>query len=427
MGCGPPAVVLNASAAPGHETISVTWSDPSNTNLNSVLVYRGLWHDGSFNSAYPGYGQLTGNTVPTQFASVALYATSPEWELVGAVDPGQGIFVDRISTRGIYSYQIFAVDHATNCSPPLVESPVATNYILGDVATPYDGIVDVADLSMLEDSYGVGCGHQYYYDEVDIGPTSDGSGQGIPNPDCLVGFEDLMIFSFNFGNSSPQKATSVGSEELVLSWVKRSEQEWSCALSKPYPGLKGLHLVAVGPGMQGAQVDRGTLLSEQSGQVFLQKADTGNLDIGLAVLGNGLGIEGVGELFRVTLTAPLATFSPAIEARNTLNDIMEFQLLDHDVATIPTRHALGHNFPNPFNPATTIDFEIMEPCRVNVAVYSLDGRRVVVLVDDFLTAGSFTATWNGRDQGGRLAASGTYLYRLEAGDYTATKRMTMLK
>ena len=93
----------------------------------------------------------------------------------------------------------------------------------------------------------------------------------------------------------------------------------------------------------------------------------------------------------------------------------------------PAAFSLGQCRPNPFNPSTSIDYEIPAPCMVTVSVYSLDGRRVAVLVDDAMPAGRFTTSWDGRDLQGRQVAAGVYFYRLKAGEMVLTKRMLLLK
>ena len=85
-------------------------------------------------------------------------------------------------------------------------------------------------------------------------------------------------------------------------------------------------------------------------------------------------------------------------------------------------------FPNPFNPQTTISFELQSEIAVNLRIYDVSGRLVDVLVDgEIAHQGRNEVAWQGRDQSGRQLPSGTYFYRLEAGGYVETKRMTLLK
>ncbi len=88
---------------------------------------------------------------------------------------------------------------------------------------------------------------------------------------------------------------------------------------------------------------------------------------------------------------------------------------------------LRQNHPNPFNPTTTIAFEIQQAGHIELAVYSIDGRRVATLVNETRAAGEHQVTWNGRDGKGRPLASGAYFYRLIAGDDLQVRRMVLVK
>ena len=97
------------------------------------------------------------------------------------------------------------------------------------------------------------------------------------------------------------------------------------------------------------------------------------------------------------------------------------------VSAIPQVVSLAQNHPNPFNPATTIAFNLQEAQTVSLTVYSVDGRLVTTLVHEAMPAGQHEAIWTGRDDSGRRVATGTYLYRLQAGAFSETKRMLLLK
>jgi uncharacterized protein (DUF362 family) len=89
---------------------------------------------------------------------------------------------------------------------------------------------------------------------------------------------------------------------------------------------------------------------------------------------------------------------------------------------IPHGFSLHHNYPNPFNPQTTISYTISEEVLVNISVYDMLGRKVETLVNKRQGAGYYRCTWNPKD-----AASGISLYRLQAGDFVETRKMTLLK
>ena len=90
--------------------------------------------------------------------------------------------------------------------------------------------------------------------------------------------------------------------------------------------------------------------------------------------------------------------------------------------TLPKSFALDQNYPNPFNPATTLRFSLPKTANVKLVVYDLQGRQVAVLVDGQRPAGVHEVVWEAAG-----LASGLYFYRIQAGDYIATKKMMLIK
>jgi hypothetical protein len=94
----------------------------------------------------------------------------------------------------------------------------------------------------------------------------------------------------------------------------------------------------------------------------------------------------------------------------------------------PPRYALHACCPNPFNPRTTIYFDLPEEARVSLWIFDAAGRTVRrLLQEDTVTAGRHSAVWNGRDDAGRQVAAGVYFCRLRAGTFRQTRPMTLLK
>nr|HPI73165.1 T9SS type A sorting domain-containing protein [bacterium] len=94
----------------------------------------------------------------------------------------------------------------------------------------------------------------------------------------------------------------------------------------------------------------------------------------------------------------------------------------------PETFYLEQNYPNPFNPTTTIRYQVFEASPVTLTIFNLRGERVQTLVNaEFKPAGSYSLSWNGKDQEGRSVPSGIYLYRLEAGGTQQVKKMTCMK
>lgn len=120
------------------------------------------------------------------------------------------------------------------------------------------------------------------------------------------------------------------------------------------------------------------------------------------------------------MTAYVGTFS-------TVNyGIMKFELSGVSVEQIgvgvPEVYTLGQNYPNPFNPTTNINFSIPETGLVTLKVYNILGQQVAELVNDFKAAGTYEVNFDASD-----LTSGMYVYIINAGNFTATKKMMLLK
>jgi len=108
-----------------------------------------------------------------------------------------------------------------------------------------------------------------------------------------------------------------------------------------------------------------------------------------------------------------------------LNDLSSTITASPPSATSPTR--LFSNWPNPFNPSTTIQYELSREGHLKLEVFDSRGRWVRTLLDGPRPAGPGSILWNGTDGAGRTVASGVYLYQLRAGDFVETKTMVLLK
>jgi bacillolysin len=93
----------------------------------------------------------------------------------------------------------------------------------------------------------------------------------------------------------------------------------------------------------------------------------------------------------------------------------------------PQLFSLAQNHPNPFNSQTQIRYQVPAAGSMRLEIFDLLGRRVVLLQDGPAEVGLHTLTWNGRDTAGRPAASGVYLYRLETGDASLTRKLLLLR
>ncbi|MBI9031630.1 S8 family serine peptidase [bacterium] len=92
-----------------------------------------------------------------------------------------------------------------------------------------------------------------------------------------------------------------------------------------------------------------------------------------------------------------------------------------------TPNSLLNNYPNPFNPETTISFSIKEDSHVQLEIFNIKGQKVKTLINSHLPSGNHRITWDGRDNNNNNVTSGIYLYRMKNGKFTKSKKMILLK
>ncbi|MCP4291203.1 MAG: T9SS type A sorting domain-containing protein, partial [bacterium] len=377
---------------------------------------------------------LAGDVIPTRPGSRSVALASAEWELAGTTLAGTLTFDDiwaDATNRGVYYYEVFAVDAAMpggNNSSAAAANDRATNYWLGDTSalTAGYGTVDLYDMTNLGDAFGTSHGDGSYNNIVDVGPTDDWSRVGIPTTDNNINFEDLMVYSMNFGVVTPtNKAKSNISRTADMSWVRYDEGSYALRLNEA-TGLKGVHLSAVIPQGATVTVSAGSLLDEQNEMTFLRNVGT-NLDASLAVTGMNQGFVGQGDLILVNSSVELAMGDLIIELRGSDNSEIEISLNSESGTLTPRVFNLNAAYPNPFNPMTKISFSLPESQEVRLSVYGVDGKLVRTLVNEARSAGLHEVIWNGQNDAGQVQASGLYFYRIEAGPYSQVRKMTLMK
>ena len=101
--------------------------------------------------------------------------------------------------------------------------------------------------------------------------------------------------------------------------------------------------------------------------------------------------------------------------------------VDDEYNILPEEFSLAQTYPTPFNPTTTIAFELARRSEVTLSIYNVLGQQLAVLLDQSLSPGSYDVVWNGITDRQREAASGVYFYRLTAGEFSESKKMVLLR
>ncbi len=140
----------------------------------------------------------------------------------------------------------------------------------------------------------------------------------------------------------------------------------------------------------------------------------------------------------------LATIDPASGTPQDFTDMVEYTvtaengdeqiwivtvtlLVSSDDNLTPSVTKLTGNFPNPFNPTTTISFSVKEAGHVSINIYNMKGQLVKTLMNEHLEAAYHSAVWNGKDNSNKMVSSGIYFYKMRSGNYTSTKKMILMK
>ncbi|MDP8232276.1 MAG: T9SS type A sorting domain-containing protein [Candidatus Zophobacter franzmannii] len=106
---------------------------------------------------------------------------------------------------------------------------------------------------------------------------------------------------------------------------------------------------------------------------------------------------------------------------------ISFKSEDIENGIVPVQTELGNNYPNPFNPTTTISYNIANESDVKLEVYNIRGQKVTTVVNERMQPGYHSVIWDGKDKHNKQVSSGVYFYRLKADHKTLTKKMMLLK
>lgn len=110
-----------------------------------------------------------------------------------------------------------------------------------------------------------------------------------------------------------------------------------------------------------------------------------------------------------------------------IGNYLQVNLADSDIPVIPKALALYDNYPNPFNPETTISFDLPSETNVKLEIYNIKGQKVKTLKNGLLQAGNHKLVWDGKNSNSDQVASGLYFYRLVTDKKKLTRKMILMK
>jgi len=434
-----PPAVADFDAAPGHEKVHLTWVNPTDPDFDHVVIVRRPWGPG----AYPEYVQPAYGYPANIGDGVEIFSgTGEAWD-------------DPVADRCIYFYRAFVVDCAGNTSggmapggslpPQFAQGDRATNYWLADITNApgftgtYDGLVDFSDVNDLTAaywSYSPGSPPGPPHNEVDFGPTDDGSRLGLPLPDDYIDFEDLMVLAMNYGVVTPLGAESRSERREIGPVTLRMELratgadrfEVAVVLGGNSAEAKGVRMVLSydSASFQLGSVSMGEVLQNTRAFFTSREVSPGKIWIDMAALGMGEAIRGSGEIITMAFAGNGAASGidfVSAEVRGTDNETLYAVDVGSEGNTAPVLTMLTGARPNPFTPETAILFAVNHGERVRVDIFDTRGRMVRALVDEYCSPGGYSRVWDGRDSRGIPVRSGVYFVRMRAGDYGATSKI----
>ncbi len=371
---------------------------------------------------YPEYDDL-GGAAPVAPGTPAA-ALGDGWVSAGTVSSPTAVFADEVaSPRDFYYYVAFVTDGCGNVSAVSIQTDGTLNYHLGDVSdglTPGQGDnqVGTPDVSLLGANYGLIGGAVVPVNYLDIGPTTDFSVNARPTTDNRIQFEDLILFAINYGSVSAPgviaEGTTSGPDALAL------ETEGAVA-----PGEELLaRLTLTGSGrIQGLSIplswnaavvepigmDVASGLEAQGGVAFAPAAgavDAALLGVRETGLAGEVGLATV--RFRVIGSGDPAIGIGDVIARDAQNRPVSLGTTASTDGARPSITALSPPAPNPFSKGTTLAFSLATAGRLELAVFSVDGRRVRLLASGPREVGFYREAWDGTDDAGRRVPAGVY-------------------
>lgn len=414
----------------GGYSVSVTWTQSASDALVSRNVPSSV-------------GLLLGDSVPGVVGyGVYRQVGTGEAVLVGRVSAGETSFQDNTAINGVrYTYSVRAYDQDNeSVSVASATAMAIRNNVVDEFGTPIYGLfgtdntVDFEDFFIFADNFGMSAA------DVGFEPAFD------LVADAKIDFEDFFLFADSFGRSAKAVAGKVVPAMAGLNTDARLYLEAGSEL----PAI-GEEIVLSVDLADYAEVKGYGLTVSFDDQVleFVRAATESDLLGGgelaspqvIAQSAGEVSIAGFGETATEGSLGLNLVFRTKTEIENSYVEVTGSELRDGNygvnavalpapvqIQTRPEAYALANNYPNPFNPATTIKYALPQAGMVQLEVYNVVGQVVRTLVAEQQNAGRYVVQWDASNNSGQSLSSGIYFYRLQAGsDFLEVKKMLLLK
>ena len=421
---------LSVLDAPNDEggRIALTWAlSPSDQLLQGVIV-------GAIGPA------AVESVVGVHGYSIYRSATGEdEFSLIAQVDAGVASFVDETALNGVhYTYQVRPYDLDNETGSDIEQTAMAVrNSVLDSEGRAIYGLfgadnrIGFDDFFIFADNFGLTAEDAGFDPAFDLAPSE------------AIDFDDFFVFADNFGRS----IAAAGKIVPMLAGLNADARMYLDArTAMPNVGedfvldVRLADFAAIkGYGLQVQyEADKLEFVEVRTDQP-LSGSELATPQV-LADQAGVLTVAAHGDLVSDGEVALSLVFRPTTEIENTVIEITDNQTYDSEsgfnrlalpapvqVQTRPEVFSLANNYPNPFNPATTIKYALPQAADVELTVYNVLGQPVRTLIAEHQNAGRYVVEWDATNDSGHSLSSGMYFYRLEAGGDLEVKKMLLLK
>jgi hypothetical protein len=427
-----PAAVAGAEGTKTDNQVTLTWTPSVDDRIVAFAQYRGF-------------------SVP--IAGVDRYeiwrgTTEDNLAMVATVAAGSGQYVDAslptpLPTQFIYRVNALDLDNVTMGTSFIVPVDARRRvFATADGLPVY--LIDLAgdltenfpDFILFAQAFNKRKGEPGFNVQADI------------NDDEIINFPDFIAFAQAFNRTAVGPATKPVVAPAVPGLNTDAEMSLSLQSDRVLPGQTVTVNVSLAnaKAMQGyglvlaydtdkfefvdaAEAEDGLLKSP----LFLKQSEPGRVTIGNSLVGIQ-GVSGNGSVATLTFKV-LREFEDDARFEIAEGIVFDPKALSNpavvqgvlNVQSTPTEFTLLQNFPNPFNPETTIKYALAEAADVQLRIYNILGQSVRTLVAERQSAGRYQIRWNGTDDRGMTVSSGVYFYQIVAGKFKDGKRLMLLK
>ena len=293
---------------------------------------------------------------------------------------------------------------------------IYTTYLLADYDNDFQ--IDVLDLNAFKTAL---TNQDFAYE---LGPITGTVPHFIPTPNNKFDLRDIMAFVQMWYWSNSYLPLIAGSMPEIGSRIEIEQIDKSIVVSLPEGSLAGQVFIEY-PTSNMQFLTKGDITTKD--HIYLSSTDeaAGKILIEWANSVDNNQTEIIIDSYSFDRNDTPISIGYTIYGSD--EEIISQGMSIMKIRAIPDEYSLHHNYPNPFNPSTTIMYDLPEAGYTRLMIYDLLGREVAILVNKNMDAGYYNARWDGRNQYGQSVGAGMYFYQIQSNGFIRTHKMLLVK